>query len=98
MSIQAPMSWIEQFMNWYPRNTKLYRRRSKTESDMLTNMKAEFDELKPFFMKMADAIWFKAIAKERKERLQLAQVVLECSTIEQAHALARQAALEATNG
>lgn len=60
MSISAPkvrLSWIEHFMNWYPRNTKLYRRRSKNDpTNVIALMSAEFDELKPFFVRMQEAI------------------------------------------
>lgn len=96
MSLQVKMSWVEQFMNWYPSNTRLYRRRSKTDSaSLIANMKSEFDELKPFFMGMADTIWHKAKREERENRMLLARAILDCRTIGEAHAMAGQSLEEA---
>ncbi len=90
--MQVPMSWVEQFMNWYPRNTRLYRRKSKADPPhVLQRMSVEFEELKPFFVGMANTIWAKALAKEREETLQLCQAVLQCQTIGEAKAMAQQA-------
>lgn len=90
--MNVSMSWVEQFMNWYPHNTKLYRRRSKNDpADYISGAKQHFDELKPFFMHMADTIWNKALAKEREDRLQLCQAILQCRTLAEAQAMARQA-------
>jgi hypothetical protein len=90
------MSWVEQFMNWYPRHTKLYRRKNRTDPvNTIAAMKLEFDELKPFFLQMANTIWAKACARQRDETLNLAQAVLQCTTLEQAKAMARQAVIHA---
>jgi len=95
--MQVRMSWVEQFMNWYPRNTKLYRRRSKADpTDLLTGMKAEFDELKRFFLPMADTIWNKAQLAERERWENLCQAILVCNTIEEAKAMTKQAVLAVT--
>ncbi len=94
MSIQAPMSWVEQFMNWYPRHTKLYRRRSKHDSpNAVTQMSIEFDELKPFFKAMADTIWNKAKTEELNNTHALCQAILQCRTIGEAQAMAQQAVM-----
>lgn len=91
--MQVKMSWIEHFMNWYPRHTKLYRRRSKKDpSDLMTLMKQEFDELEPFFTHMANTIWAKARETEREDFITLCQAILQTTTLEQAKAMARQAA------
>lgn len=89
------MSWVEQFMNWYPRHTRLYRRRSKDDPPYFTaGMQQEFDELKPFFTAMADTIWEKARAAERENTSSLVQAILQCTTLEQAKALARGTIVE----
>lgn len=50
--MQVRISWLEQFMNWYPRHTKLYRRRSKEDGakSYLVAMQTEGAELRPFFL------------------------------------------------
>lgn len=49
--MQVRMSWLEHFLNWYPRNTRLYRRQSKADDakSYLDAMKIEGEELRPFF-------------------------------------------------
>lgn len=79
-------------MNWYPHNTKLYRRRSKNDpADYISGAKQHFDELKPFFVHMADTIWNKARAERDEHYNDLIQAILQCRTLEEAKALARQA-------
>lgn len=92
------MSWVEQFMNWYPRNTRLYRRRSKNDPPYFTaGMQQEFEELKPFFMNMANRIWEKAQAAERENTQNLCQAVLQCTSLEQPKAMARGCVVSNSN-
>lgn len=64
ISPQVKLSWIEHFLNWYPRYTKLYRRRSKNDPSNYSDMvKLQFEELKPFFMMMEKSIKNETINK-----------------------------------
>jgi hypothetical protein len=55
--IQVRKSWTEQFMDWYPRYSKLYRRRSNKEAQDFSSLsKIQFEELLPFFQMMEKSI------------------------------------------
>lgn len=92
MSLQVRISWVEHFLNWYPRHTKLYRRRSKNDPPYFPKgMQEAFDELKPFFVTMKASI--EAETKERtwEDVNHVFQAVLSCRNIEEVRAIVAQA-------